>query len=103
MCICLSTCYNSSICFNDEQIAKLPEDEREDVLNLMGGPNTKGLKFRIQVSPMNCVGCGICFVQCPGKGGKKALEMVEAKTQYHHEKLLIFSIKKLNLEQIYFH
>lgn len=86
---CAFVCPHATIrpfVLNDEQIAKLPEDEREDVLNLMGGPNTKGLKFRIQVSPMNCVGCGICFVQCPGKGGKKALEMVEAKTQYHHEK-----------------
>ena len=45
----------------------------------------KGLKFRIQVSPRNCVGCGVCVTQCPGKAGKKALVMEEAKTQFEHE------------------
>ena len=61
----------------------------------MGGPNVKGLKFRIQVSPRNCVGCGLCMTQCPGKPAgkdengkmifKKALTMEEAKSQFHHE------------------
>ncbi|HBD06499.1 MAG TPA: pyruvate:ferredoxin (flavodoxin) oxidoreductase [Firmicutes bacterium] len=86
---CAFACPHATIrafALTDEQVAKLPEDEREDVLDLMGGPNTKGLKFRIQVSPMNCVGCGVCYVQCPGKKGVKALEMVEAKSQFHHEK-----------------
>jgi len=41
-----------------------------------------GLKFRIQVSPDNCVGCGLCAKECPGKKGAdgeihKALEMVD--------------------------
>lgn len=57
----------------------------------MGGPSVKGLKFRIQVTPRNCVGCSLCAVECPGKKvkdengnlvTKKALEMVEAKSQY---------------------
>ena len=55
------------------------------------GPKVAGLKFRIQVSPRNCVGCGLCVVECPGKKVKdadgnmvtvKALEMVEAKSQF---------------------
>ncbi len=33
----------------------------------------KGLKFRIQVSPDNCVGCGLCAKECP----KQALTMVD--------------------------
>ena len=79
----------------EEEVNKLPEDERADVLDAMGGPNVKGLKFRIQVSPRNCVGCGLCMTQCPGKPAgkdengkmifKKALTMEEAKSQFHHE------------------
>lgn len=85
---CAFVCPHATIrpfLLDDADIAKLPENEREDVLACMGGPNVKGLKFRIQVSPRNCVGCGVCVTQCPGKGGKKALVMEEAKSQFEHE------------------
>lgn len=94
---CAFVCPHATIrpfALSEEQVKTLPEDEQADVLDLMGGPNTKGLKFRIQVSPMNCVGCGICFVQCPGKAGNKALQMVEAKSQFHHEKAAEILYKK---------
>jgi pyruvate-ferredoxin/flavodoxin oxidoreductase len=54
-------------------------------------PATKGLKFRIQVSSMNCVGCGLCASECLGnkaqlakdpKTKNLALKMVEAKSQF---------------------
>ncbi len=106
---CAFVCPHATIrafLLDDEDIAKLPEEERGDVLPAMGGPNVKGLKFRIQVSPMNCVGCSLCVNQCPGKmtpkkdengnvikdeNGKmvmeahKALKMVDAKAEFHHE------------------
>ena len=87
-CIQCNTC--SFVCphatirpflLTDEEMAKMPAIAKDEVLAAMG-PNVQGMKFRIQVSPMNCVGCGLCVVTCPGKGGKKALEMVDAKTQY---------------------
>ncbi len=31
------------------------------------GAKEDGLKFRIQISPMNCVGCGVCITVCPTK------------------------------------
>lgn len=40
------------------------------------GKGSENYKFRIQVSPDNCVGCGLCAAECPGKGGNKALTMV---------------------------
>ena len=41
------------------------------------GKGAENYKFRIQVSPDNCVGCGLCAAECPGKAGNKALEMVD--------------------------
>lgn len=106
---CAFVCPHATIrafLLNDEDINKLPETERADVLPALGGPNVKEFKFRIQVSPMNCVGCSLCVNQCPGKrvakkdengaivkdenGAtvfevKKALHMVDAKTQNEHE------------------
>ena len=37
--------------------------------------HAKGWQYRMQVSPMDCLGCKVCVNACPGVGGKKALEM----------------------------
>ena len=36
----------------------------------------KGTQFRMQVSPLDCMGCGVCANVCPGMKGNKALVMV---------------------------
>jgi pyruvate-ferredoxin/flavodoxin oxidoreductase len=43
------------------------------------GKELKGLRFRIQVSPLDCTGCGNCADICPAK--KKALVMKPLATQ----------------------
>lgn len=54
--------------------------------NLADAPNTfevknaigvKDAKYKIQLSPLDCVGCGVCEDVCPAKG--KALKMLPAK------------------------
>lgn len=39
------------------------------------GKEVAGYQYRIQVSPLDCTGCGNCVDVCPGKKGNKALEM----------------------------
>ena len=104
---CSMSCPHATIrsfLLTDEEIKGLPESERGDVLDAMGGANVKGLKFRIQVSPRNCVGCGVCMVSCPGKRVKqpdgtfkqiKALEMVEAKSQFDREPAADYLYKEI--------
>ena len=41
----------------------------------------KGMKFRMQVSVMDCLGCGNCADICPGFKGNKALAMVPFEGQ----------------------
>ena len=43
------------------------------------GKGLEGLKFRIQVSPLDCTGCGNCVQVCPAK--EKALVMEPLETQ----------------------
>ena len=43
------------------------------------GKELKGLRFRIQISPLDCTGCGNCAQVCPAK--KKALVMKPLGTQ----------------------
>lgn len=47
------------------------------------GKGLEGLQYRIQVSPMDCTGCGNCADICPAKG--KALIMEKLQTQIPHE------------------
>ncbi len=48
------------------------------------GKNVKGLKFRIQVSPLDCTGCKNCVEVCPPKN--KALEMESLESQLPESK-----------------
>ena len=54
----------------DEEAAAAPEGF---VVKDANGPQLKGLKFRVQVSPRDCAGCGVCVQTCPAK--QKALVM----------------------------
>lgn len=91
-CIQCNTC--SLVCphatirpflLDEKEVEGLPELVKDDTLPAVGGPKVAGLRFRIQVSPQNCVGCGLCVAECPGKGGKKALQMVEARNEWKYE------------------
>jgi pyruvate-ferredoxin/flavodoxin oxidoreductase len=80
---CAFVCPHATIrafVLNEQELEAAPQIVKDDVLPAMG-PKVAGLKYRIQVTPTNCVGCGLCAVECPGKAGKKALVMMDVKTQ----------------------
>ena len=62
----------------------LTEEEKKSVPAGFETVPAKGLgkdspySFRMQVSPYDCLGCGVCLTACPAKG---ALEMVPFETQ----------------------
>ncbi|MBW2359177.1 MAG: 4Fe-4S binding protein, partial [Deltaproteobacteria bacterium] len=57
------------------------------------GKELKGLRYRIQISPLDCVGCGSCAEVCPSK--KKALIMkpftsqTKVQTQLFGDRMMI--------------
>lgn len=59
----------------EEEVANAPEGT--DTVKGTGG--TKEYQFRIQVSPLDCTGCGNCVDVCPAK--TKALEMKPLESQ----------------------
>ncbi|MBO5517223.1 MAG: pyruvate:ferredoxin (flavodoxin) oxidoreductase [Firmicutes bacterium] len=45
------------------------------------GKEAAGMAYRMQVSPLDCLGCGNCADICPGKKGAKALTMESFASQ----------------------
>ncbi len=69
---CSFVCPHATIrifALTEEEVANAPFEF--DTID--GVAKAKGLKFRVQVSPDNCVGCGLCVKECP----RAALEMVD--------------------------
>jgi len=65
---------------DDEELAKAPSSF---VTKKANGKNLEGYHYKIQISPMDCTGCGNCADVCPAKG--KALIMQPIDTQLPHE------------------
>ncbi len=60
-----------------EEKANAPEGMKS--LPMVGMPD---YEFGVTVSQVDCTGCGSCAAVCPGKMGKKALEMESERTCY---------------------
>ncbi|MDG6220060.1 MAG: pyruvate:ferredoxin (flavodoxin) oxidoreductase, partial [Candidatus Thermoplasmatota archaeon] len=65
----------------DEELANAPADFK--TLKAIG-PGMEEYKFKIQISPLDCTGCGNCADICPAK--TTALEMKPLETQVEREK-----------------
>ncbi len=77
-----------------EEIANAPKEfEGFATLPLMGKKDSD-LRWRVQVSPSNCVGCGLCASECPGKKGEKALKMVDVNSQLYLDPLADYLFKE---------
>ena len=73
--ICPHACIRP-VLVNEEELANAPEAfEAKKAI----GKGLEGLQYRMQVSPMDCTGCGNCADVCPAKG--KALIMKPLDTQ----------------------
>ena len=61
------------------------------------GAKEANLKFRIQVSTRNCVGCGVCITVCP----TKALSAADVKTQLGQEPVAEYLYKHTTYKKEY--
>ena len=50
--------------------------EKPEAFDTKPATGVPGYEFRMQVSPLDCMGCGVCAEVCPGMKGNKALVMV---------------------------
>ncbi len=100
--ICSFVCPHSTIrtfLLTDEEIKNAPMEF--ETLKAVG-KGVEELRYRVQVSPANCVGCTLCSVECPGKGGNKALTMVDVNEELHKEPLATYLYKGTEYKTDYF-
>ena len=69
--VCPHSCIRPFL-VNEDEAAKAPETFTTTAVK---GKGAEGLRFRLQVSALDCTGCGSCVNVCPGKKGEKALVM----------------------------
>ena len=87
---CAFVCPHATIrpyLLNEEEVANAPELVKNGLKPAIGTAD-KSLKFRIQVSTSNCVGCGLCVAECMANANANkmgndhfALKMVDAHSQ----------------------
>ncbi len=55
------------------------------------GPKAKGLQYTIAVSPLDCMGCGVCVGACPAD----ALTMVDTESQLPQQEVFDYCVSKV--------
>ncbi|MDR1331686.1 MAG: pyruvate:ferredoxin (flavodoxin) oxidoreductase [Tannerella sp.] len=70
-----------------------------DTLDVKAPAALKGMKFRIQVDVLDCLGCGNCADICPGFKGAKALAMVELETQRAEQDNWTYCVDRVKSKQ----
>ena len=55
------------------------------------GPKAKGLQYTMAVSPLDCMGCGVCIGACPAD----ALTMVDTESQLPQQEVFDYCVAKV--------
>lgn len=77
---CSFVCPHSSIrpfLLDEKELQGAPE---ATVTIKANGKGLEGLQFRVQVSPLDCTGCGVCTETCPAKGKAIVLKPLGSQT-----------------------
>ncbi len=102
---CAFVCPHATIrpyLLNEDEAAKAPENTKYTVKTL--GKDVSGLKFTMSVSPLDCMGCGLCVNVCPvtqkaktaGTPEKAALVMKPQETQSEQQKVFDYCVKEVS-------
>ncbi|MGM0376135.1 MAG: pyruvate:ferredoxin (flavodoxin) oxidoreductase [Bacteroidota bacterium] len=93
---CAYVCPHAAIrpfLLNEEEVANAPEGTTTKKAN---GKAFAGLQYRIQVTVLDCTGCGNCADVCPSK--EKALVMKPADSQQHQIERWDYMVNEVSIK-----
>ncbi len=102
---CAFVCPHATIrpyLLNEDEVKAAPADTKYTAKTL--GKDVDGLKFTMAVSPLDCMGCGLCVNVCPvtqkakaaGTPEKAALVMKGQDTQSAQQKVFDYCVNKVS-------
>ncbi|MEA4833272.1 MAG: pyruvate:ferredoxin (flavodoxin) oxidoreductase [Oscillospiraceae bacterium] len=68
----------------------------------MIGKGCENYKFSIAISPLDCMGCGLCVNICPTKPEKRALKMVSQESQADQQTAFDYAVAKVAKKELPF-
>ncbi len=66
------------------------------------GKGVEGFKFTMSVSPLDCMGCGVCVGVCPTKPEKRALKMVPQESQAAQQAAFDYAVANVTKKETSF-
>ncbi len=65
----------------------------------MIGKGCESYKYTIAISPLDCMGCGVCVDVCPTKPEKRALKMVPQATQADQQEVFDYAVANVGKKE----
>ena len=65
----------------------------------MIGKGCEGYKFTMAISPLDCMGCGVCVGVCPTKPEKRALKMVPQESQMDQQAVFDYAVANVTKKE----
>ena len=94
---CSFVCPHATIrpfAMNAEEAAAVPESTKFTAK--MIGKGCENYKFTVAISPLDCMGCGLCVHVCPTKPEKRALEMVSQESQMDQQAAFNYAVDNVS-------
>ena len=95
---CANVCPHATIrpyMLNDEEAKNAPEGFK--MADVKAGKGKGEYKFAIAVSPLDCMGCGVCVTVCPDK--VQAITMKPIESQLDEQKNFDYAVKNITVKE----
>ena len=100
---CAYVCPHATIrpfAMDEKDVAAAPEQTKFTAK--MIGKGCEGYKFTMAISPLDCMGCGVCVDVCPTKPEKRALKMVPQESQLPQQEVFNYAVANVTKKDVPF-
>ncbi len=95
---CASVCPHAVIrpfLIDDAEFSAAPQGVKEHAIDAKGTKEQK-LKYKIQVSPLDCTGCELCVQECPSKEKSLVMVPIEEEMDFGEQENADYLFKKVS-------